>query len=209
MKLVLRPRILYALATKRAIIRPMGKSSFFTRKGDDGFTGLLGEGRVAKYDPRPAAYGTLDEASSALGLARATSKTPEVTELVIALQRDLYHMMAEVAATPEQAEKFRQIDQERVVWLEEKLADFESQIDIPDEFVLPGDTLAGAAFDLARTIVRRAERLIAKLVHAGDLDNPQLLAYLNRLSSLCFVLALYANHVGGVSKPSLSKGGSR
>ena len=185
----------------------MSNSSFFTGTGDDGYPGLLGEGRVAKYASQPVAYGTLDEASSALGLARATSVTPEVSELVISLQRDLYHMMAEVAATPEQVEKFRRITQDRIAWLEEQIAHYESQIEMPKEFVLPGDTLAGAAFDLARTIIRRAERLVAKLVHEGELENDQILVYLNRLSSLCFVLALHANDAAGVSRPSLAKGG--
>jgi cob(I)alamin adenosyltransferase len=115
-------------------------------------------------------------------------------------------MMAEVAATPDQADKFRRIDQARIDWLEDQIAEFETGIEMPDEFVLPGDTLAGAAFDLARTVVRRAERLVARLVHADQLDNDLLLVYLNRLSSLCFVLALYANQEAGVSRPSLAKG---
>lgn len=184
----------------------MSSSSFFTGSGDDGFTGLLGEGRVPKYDPRPDTYGTLDETSSALGLARALAPSSQLKDVVVTLQRDLYHMMAEVAATPDQADKFRRIDQARIDWLEDQIAEFETGIEMPDEFVLPGDTLAGAAFDLARTVVRRAERLVARLVHADQLDNDLLLVYLNRLSSLCFVLALYANQEAGVSRPSLAKG---
>lgn len=183
----------------------MSSSSFYTRDGDDGFTGLLGEGRVPKYHSRPQTYGTIDEASSALGLARALSITPEVTQLVITVQRDLYHMMAEVAAVPEQAHKFRRIDIDRVAWLENQIASYESLVDMPEEFVLPGDTPAGAAFDLARTIVRRAERFVAALVHEEQLENEALLVYLNRLSSLCFVLALHANQAGGVSRLSLAK----
>jgi cob(I)alamin adenosyltransferase len=184
----------------------MSSSSFYTGSGDDGFTGLLGEGRVPKYDSRPDAYGTLDEASSALGLARALAPSPDLKEVVVSIQRDLYHMMAEVAATPDQAEKFRRIDQARIDWLEEQIADFEDKVEMPKEFVLPGDTVPGAAFDLARTVVRRAERLVARLVHEDQLENDRLLVYLNRLSSLCFVLALYANHQAGMDKPSLAKG---
>jgi cob(I)alamin adenosyltransferase len=184
----------------------MSSSSFYTGSGDDGFTGILGEGRVPKYDLRPDAYGTLDEASSALGLARATAELPELMEVVATIQRDLYHMMAEVAATPDQAENFRRIDTARIDWVEKQISEYEQKIKMPKEFVLPGDTLAGAAFDLARTVVRRAERLIARLVHGDQLENELLLVYLNRLSSLCFVLALFANHLGGIDKPSLAKG---
>lgn len=184
----------------------MSPSSFYTGSGDDGYTGLLGEGRVPKYDLRPEAYGTLDEVSSVLGLARAMAPSPNLVEVVISVQRDLYHMMAEVAATPDQAENFRRIDQAKVDWLEEQIAEFDSRVEMPQDFVLPGDTAAGATFDLARTVVRRAERLVARLVHMDQLENENLLVYLNRLSSLCFVMALYANNQAGVSKPSLAKG---
>src|SRR5919198_1333373 len=92
--------------------------SFYTSKGDDGTTSLLGEGRVAKYHVRIEAVGTLDESTAALGLARAQCRDPRASKILLEAQRDLYKLMAEVAATPENAEKFRFIDARRVTWLE-------------------------------------------------------------------------------------------
>lgn len=125
-------------------------SSYFTRQGDDGYTGILGEGRVAKYDPRPEMVGTLDEASAALGLARALSTDPRTAELILALQRDLYHVMAEAAATPDQAQRFRVMDASRVAWLEQQALDLESGLPAIEGFVVPGDSPVGAAMALAR-----------------------------------------------------------
>ncbi len=177
----------------------------YTRTGDDGFTGLLGEGRVAKYMPQPEAYGTVDEASSAIGIARAASTSNETRELLLVAQRDLYHAMAELAATQQTAAQFRKIDTSRVAWLELKTDEVTAQIQLPKEFVVPGDTLSGAYLDLARTIVRRAERIVVHLLHDGIIENVELVRYLNRLSSLLFVLGLYENGLAGVSNVTLAK----
>ncbi len=182
-------------------------TSYFTGKGDDGSTGLLGGERISKADPRPRAYGAVDEASAALGLARALSSSNEVTEITIGVQRDLYGLMAELAAEPEHAERFRSIDTSRVEWLEAEIERIGAQVEMPKEFVIGGDSVAGAAFDLARAIVRRAERRVVGLDAAGAISNPALLAYLNRLSSLCFLLALFENQQAGVDRPSLAKHG--
>lgn len=181
-------------------------SNFYTGRGDDGTTSLLGDARVPKFDPRPEAYGHVDEASAALGLARSLAVDEASGRTATQVQRDLYHLMAEVAATPENAERFRKIDAARVAWLEDRIEYFGERVALPKEFVISGDTRAGAAFDLARTVVRRAERKVAALLHGGELENEALLAYLNRLSSLCFVLALWENVQGGVDQPSLAKG---
>ncbi len=178
---------------------------YFTRNGDDGSTGLLGSGRVPKYHLRPTTYGTLDEASAALGLARSFSRSDETVALILELQRDLYKIMAEVAATPEQASKFRSIDSDRISWLESKIEIIGGKIEMPTEFVLPGDSKSGAALDLARTVVRRGERYVAQLKLEAELDNPYLLPYLNRLSSLCFVLGLWENAQAGNESPTLAK----
>jgi cob(I)alamin adenosyltransferase len=178
---------------------------FYTRQGDDGYTRLLGAGRVAKYDPRPEAYGAVDEASSALGLARSWARSPDTGPSLLSVQRDLYLLMAEVAAEPQSAGRFRRIDSERVAWLEAETDRFAAQVTLPKDFVVFGDTKAGAALDLARTTVRRAERRLARLTHTGEIKNPELLRYLNRLSSLCFVLALWENQQGGVSRSTLAK----
>ena len=180
-------------------------SDFYTRTGDDGFTGLLGEGRVPKYDPRPEAIGSVDEASAALGMARALCEHPHTAELILIAQRDLYRLMAELSATPENAATFRYISSERVAWLEAETDQIGNQVGMPREFIVPGDSLAGAALALARTIVRRSERRVAHMIHAGDLENIELLRYLNRLSSLCFVLELLENQTAGKDLPTLAK----
>jgi len=180
-------------------------AQFYTRKGDDGCTGLLGEGRYPKYDERLEAVGALDEASAALGVGRSVARSTATAELLLTIQRDLYNLMAETAATPENAARFRKIDAARVTWLEEQLDNLSQRVAIPSEFIVPGDTPAGAALDLARTIVRRAERRVARLVLSGYLENPHLLPYLNRLSSLCFVLELLENAEAGQQQPTLAK----
>ena len=181
-------------------------ASFYSRTGDDGYTGLLGDERVPKYDLRLEVLGTLDEATAVLGLARANAHQPVTGELLMRVQRDLYHLMAEVAATAENAERFRTIDASYVRWVEEQTDLMGKQVELPRAFILPGDTMAGAALDLARTVIRRAERRLAELFHVGGLENPDLLRYLNRLSSLVFILELYENRASGASTPSLAKG---
>jgi len=178
---------------------------FYTRQGDDGYTGLLGEGRVPKYHPQAEAVGTVDEATAALGLARSLSLSGDVQEIVRFVQQDLYHVMAELAAMPETAGQFVSLAEDRLAWLEKHTERFGSLVESPKEFILPGDSLPAAAFALARTVVRRAERLVARLVHEGSVGRPELLRYLNRLSSLCFVLELYENRLAGKSSPSLAK----
>ena len=181
------------------------ESRFYTSSGDDGYTGVLGAGRVAKETARIEALGTIDEATAALGMARALCKSRQAGKLLLAVQRDLYHLMAEISATPENAVRFRQIDASRVTWLEEQTDSLAQQVETPREFILPGDTPGGAALDLARAVVRRAERRAAGLLHQGEIENPDLLRYLNRLSSLCFVLELVESRTVRKSGPTLAK----
>jgi cob(I)alamin adenosyltransferase len=176
--------------------------------GDEGYTGILGEGRFPKYDLRLEVVGSIDEISSALGLARSSNCTPETGEIIRQAQRDLYGIMSEVASTPENAARFRVVDAGRVGWLNQLLDDLSQQVKPTKEFILPGDTSTGAALDLARTITRRAERRMAELYHRDGLENRELLHYLNRLSLLCFNLELYENQAGGKPDPSLAKPGS-
>jgi cob(I)alamin adenosyltransferase len=177
---------------------------FYTRKGDDGTTNLLGEGRLPKYHPRIEAIGTVDEASAAIGAARAICKSPGTNALLQTVQRDLYHIMAEIAATPENAARFRSIDAERVSWLEEQIDSFSSTSEFPKGFILPGDTQASGLLALARTVVRRAERRLAQMLDQAELDNRDLARYLNRLSSLCFALELEENRLAGIDSPTLA-----
>ena len=177
----------------------------YTRKGDDGFTGLLGEGRVPKYDLRPELLGTLDEASAVLGIARSTCKSDQIKPLVRDIQKDLYNMMAEVSATDDNFELFRVIDSTKVNWIEELLDELSKQVSLPKDFILPGDTVTGAYFSLCRTVIRRAERVAARLFHKEELSNKEILKYLNRLSSLLFLFEIVENAAAGKSGFSLAK----
>ncbi len=163
-----------------------------TGTGDTGYTGLLGAERVPKYDPRPDTFGTVDEATSALGLARAMAQDPQVKGIIYRIQNELYVLMAELATLPENYEKmgFR-MTVEHVQWLEQVEESLKQEVEIPNKFIIPGDTLDGAALDLARTIIRRAERMAVKLLHDGVIQNGEVIRYLNRLSDLVFVLARY------------------
>ncbi len=171
--------------------------------GDDGTTGLLGGGRAPKDDVRIEAYGTVDEASSALGLARALATDRRVREVCEELQRGLYKIGAELATNPGDRGRFAQMSEADVERLEELMRELEAAAPMPSEFVLPGGTPAGAALDLARTVIRRAERRVVGLARRGGIDNPQAQRWLNRLSLLVFVLARCEEERAGVrAKPA-------
>jgi len=155
------------------------------------------------------ALGTIDEATSALGLARAQLADPAVGETILAVQRDLYLLMAELASPPENYDKlgFR-ITAEHLARLDGVLEDYRSRTRIGNQFIIPGATVAGAALDLARTIVRRGERDVARLLHDGVIANGEVLRYLNRASDLLFIIARFVEH--GASEPAKpDRGGQR
>ncbi|MGD2058876.1 MAG: ATP:cob(I)alamin adenosyltransferase, partial [Anaerolineales bacterium] len=106
------------------------------------------------------------------------------------------------------AEKLERLGQDRLEWIEGQINLIGDQIEMPAGFVLPGDSRSGAAIDLARTIIRRAERLVARMVHEGLLENAFILPYVNRVSSLCFILALWENKQSGVESATLAKSDS-
>jgi cob(I)alamin adenosyltransferase len=170
----------------------------FTGKGDAGMTDLLGD-RVAKDDPRIALIGALDETTSQLGLARAVAAASRTGEWLIEVQRDLYKIMAELAFTDELRPADYVLAADRVVRLEELTDALTAEVELPPQFILPGDTVAGASLDVARAVARRAEREAVALHHAGGLSNPQILRYLNRLSSFLFILARYEDREAGVT----------
>ncbi len=179
---------------------------FYTKMGDDGYTGLIGDERVPKNHPQPNALGSLDEASAILGLVRASTKLDDINQIILRVQRDLYHMMAEVSASPEDANRFREIGADNIYWLEALIDDFSTKVEYPDGFIIPGDTFTGGLLALSRTVVRRAERHIAGLIHQELLENLEILRYLNRLSSLCFVLELIENQkIGKISQTMAKK----
>jgi len=167
----------------------------YTRKGDDGTTGLLFGGRAGKDDAGPSAYGAVDEAVSALGLARAiTEEGSELSVLLIRLQRELFVVGAELATAPENRAKLQPevtlVTAEMVTELEPIIDDVTSRFEPPQEFVLPGENAIAAALDFARTVVRRAERAAVAAVHAGWLDaTSHVIPYLNRLADLVYTLA--------------------
>lgn len=173
-------------------------TTFYTGKGDAGYTDLFGD-RVPKYHQRPETLGAIDEATSQIGLGRATAQSEETRSILIDVQRDLYTMMAELAFTAEMSQDRYHITKEHLDKLERETNRIGDQLDLPPEFILPGDSLPGATLDVARTVVRRAERLATRLLHEKDIENELIIAYLNRLSSLLFVLARYEDHKAGVT----------
>lgn len=179
--------------------------AFYTKTGDDGTTGLLGKDRVKKYDPRMETIGALDEANAALGLCRAFVCSAEIKEISLIIQKQLYQVMGEVASEKDIAEKFRSINHESVFWIEKTIEEISQKITIPKEFIVPGDTKGGAFLALGRTIVRRAERRLVELIDQKMVENVELLRYLNRLSSLLFVLELYENLISGEGDQTLVK----
>lgn len=165
--------------------------------GDDGTTGLLGGGRVAKDDIRIDAYGTVDEASSAVGLAKALTEDAHVRDVAEQLQRGLYKLGAELATNPDQAGRFATMTADDVAELERTMVELEAAVAMPDGFILPGATPASGALDLARAVVRRAERRCVALVRQGRVSNPEVQRYLNRLGLLLFVLGRYEEERAG------------
>jgi cob(I)alamin adenosyltransferase len=177
---------------------------FYTGLGDDGTTDLLGA-RVAKDDPRIDALGSLDEATSAIGLARSMVADRSVGEGLVVVQRDLYEIMAELAFTPELRPARYEFSQERVDWLGAETDALGARVELPREFILPGESTPGAALDVARSVARRGERQVVALGHAGYQVNPAILGYLNRLSSLLFIAARVEDRAAG-SDPRRAKG---
>ncbi len=170
----------------------------FTGKGDSGETDLLGD-RVPKDDPRIRVIGELDETTSAIGLGRAHATEARTTTLLLETQRDLYKIMAEFAFTDALRPAAYTLGEDRVIWLETVTDEISADVPLPKAFVVPGDSIPGATLDIARTVARRAEREAVALFHAGHLDNPQVLRYLNRLSSLLFMLARAEDRASGAS----------
>jgi cob(I)alamin adenosyltransferase len=174
----------------------IAKSAVATGRGDDGTTGLLYGGRIAKDDPRTEAYGTLDEGVAALGLARAeltAAGLSELSELCLRLQRELFVVAAELAANPDARERLAdgvtRVSEEMLDGLERELAAWEAKVEMPREFVVPGETRASAALEVARTVLRRAERRIIALGRVAETERGWAVPYINRLVDLVWVLA--------------------
>lgn len=178
------------------IVRAM---KIYTRTGDDGTTGLFGGGRVPKTSDRVAAYGTVDELNSVLGVARAARLTAECDEVLASVQRALFTLGAELACVPGKEEKLglSLLDAEESLALERAIDRAEQDLPPLTTFVLPGGSPAAAYLHLARTVCRRAERAVLALVEPAA--RRETVIYLNRLSDLLFVLARRENHALGVA----------
>lgn len=162
----------------------------YTRKGDDGTTGLLYGGRVSKGSPRIELNGAVDEAQAVLGLARAEADAgSELDQLLVAIERDLWVLMAEVATAPGNRHKLRPavslVTLDMVTALETRIDDLSARTVMPAEFVVPGQNRRAACLDVARTVVRRAERVLA----AEPMEGSEVGPYLNRLSDLLWTMA--------------------
>jgi cob(I)alamin adenosyltransferase len=172
----------------------------YTRKGDDGTTSLWYGGRVAKTDARTEAYGSIDEANSALGVARALCKQDNQADLhatILSLQQDLFVAGAELATAPEAADRLQdgisRITDGMIDAVEVDIDRYMNQVDLPPQFTIPGGTELSAALDVARSAIRRAERRVVELRESDGLASDAVLRYLNRASDLAFALARYAD----------------
>ena len=175
----------------------------YTKTGDDGTTGLLFGGRVPKDSELPRAYGAVDEAQAALGLARSAGASGELDEMLVRLCRDLYVAMAELATLPANRSKLSPgttlVSAEMVDALDGLIDLVSDRFDVPTEFVIPGQSEMAARLDWARVIIRRAEREVV----AAHVDGSLVLPYLNRLSDLTWTLARWQEGESLASRSSV------
>jgi len=171
----------------------------YTRKGDDGTTSLWYGGRVPKSDPRTEAYGTLDEAASALGVARSLcgADDAELAADILRLQDDLFIAGAELATAPGAAERLvdgvSRVTPEMAAELEELIDRYMDRVELPPKFVIPGGTQLSGQLDVARAVLRRGERRAVELGAAGGLVSDELLRFLNRASDAAYAMARFAD----------------
>jgi cob(I)alamin adenosyltransferase len=179
----------------------------YTKKGDDGTTGLLYGGRVPKDDIRTDVYGTIDETVSALGIARAGGLVERVEAIVVRLQREMFVCGAHLATAEANQSKLQpgvsRVMPEMTAQVEHEIDELTTEYPLPQEFILPGATSGSAGLDLARSTIRRAERRTVTMESQGLLPDPEILRWLNRVSDLLFVLARYQEAASGVrAEPS-------
>lgn len=171
------------------------RKKVYTKFGDAGETSLLYGGRVSKNGLNTEAYGITDEAVSVMGLARAMTSNPRVNDILRDLQRELFTIAAELATDPNKYELFQQhfkpVTEEMVKSLETAIDSLEEEFEMPKVFILPGGSQASAAIDLARCVIRTAERRVVAMAESDILTNGLIMSYLNRLGDLLFVLARY------------------
>ena len=179
--------------------------SIATRTGDNGMTGLMYNRRVSKCHPRVEAYGTVDELNAALGLARASASHEFVSSSLLIIQHDLVTLMGELATGTEDLPRYAKggftlVSAELTTKLDQWVAEIEAQSVTFKGWATPGATLHSAALDVARTVCRRAERRVCALHEAGQLENPEIIIYLNRLADLLWLFARWVETKTGVVK---------
>ncbi len=184
----------------------------YTKKGDDGTTSLWYGGRVPKHDDRTEAYGSLDEACAALGVARALCSDTEQVQLaadILRLQDDLFIAGAELATAPEAAGRLEdgvsRTTEAMVAEIEERIDHYMREVELPPKFVIPGGNQLSAQLDVARTAIRRAERRITALAESRALPGENVIGLINRASDLAFAMARYAD----APEPELFEGRAR
>ena len=175
-----------------------------TRRGDGGYTSLWGGEEVPKYDLRPEAYGTVDEACAVLSQARVRTAHADIRQHLLRLHNDLYRLMSELAAGRAHAGEIA-IDAALVADVEARVAEVRDRCELPAFFTIPA-TETSAVLDLARTVIRRAERIVARLLHEGIVANPEALRFLNRASDQAYVLARLGERLDGVPYQTISAG---
>jgi len=174
-------------------------------RGDEGLTDLIDRKDVSKSDLRFEVLGTLDEASSALGIVRAGPASAETKAFILAIQHDLCWMMSEFAAETPDARLAGHVTAERVQWLESEFYALTERHPLGESFVAPGDTVVSAALQLARAIVRRAERHAIRFHAETPLSNPNIIPYLNHLSATLYAMARAEDVAAGVTTPTPAK----
>jgi cob(I)alamin adenosyltransferase len=157
---------------------------------------------VPKYDPRPEAYGTLDEAGAIVGQARTATRHEEVRAELLRLQNDLFRMMSELASSKGKVGQVS-VGEEQIADIEARIARIRDASELPELFVISA-TPNAATLDVARTVIRRAERVVARLLHEGVIENGDLVRFLNRASDLAFLLARYEEKLDGVPYQTIS-----
>jgi len=167
----------------------------FSQKGDKGETSLLTGERVSKASLRPETYGTLDEASSTLGLVKAFTQNDKIRKMVQSVQEDLVTLGAELSCEAGKKNNY-QIKSDQIVRLEKWIEELQDEVPLPRQFIYPGANAVSAAIDMARTIIRRAERRAISLREAGLVDRDEIHSYLNRLADFIFTLSRYAEKKG-------------
>ncbi len=173
----------------------------YTKTGDKGETSLFGGERVPKYHDRIEAYGTIDELNSVIGVAVTETQNPSVVKVLKRVQNELFTLGADLATPNDKRDKVKipTIGEEHCVNLEKEIDGFDSQLPELRNFILPGGSKGAALMNQARTVCRRAERIVVSIPEEFDIG-PNIVIYLNRLSDLLFVLARYENYVNGIEE---------